>query len=259
MNLLTLSMPGSDRTPVQLREGEAGIGSADDNQFVIQGPGVLPRHAWISINDDGAVLRPAESGAQLRLNERPVQSMAILGDGDRIELGENTTILVSMPTQTRNPSAPESVDDRATQVRRVPPKFLLRGAAGAHAGRLVPIYGRLLIGRGAECDLVLEEAGIADQHAVLKTLSEGLFLRDLGSPKGSFVNGKRVRDSELRHGDQLEFEQVRFLVQSVNPSESANKPGGAAGRTGGGRRKTAIIVTLVVLFIIGVVIGVLLR
>ena len=258
MNLLTLSMPGSDRTPVQLREGEAGIGSADDNQFVIQGPGVLPRHAWISINDDGAVLRPAESGAQLRLNERPVQSMAILGDGDRIELGENTTILVSMPTQTRNPSAPESVDDRATQVRRIPPKFLLRGAAGAQAGRLVPIYGRLLIGRTAECDLVLEESGIADQHAVLKTLSEGLFLRDLGSAKGSLVNGKRVRDCELRHGDQLEFGQVRFLVQSVNPSESANKPGAVSGR-GGGRKKTAIIAVIVALFIIGVVIGVLLR
>lgn len=233
MNVLTLTMSGSQRAPVRLEYGETGLGSAEDNQFVLVGAGILPRHVRITVNEDGAMIRPAEVGAQVRLNERLVESMAFLHEGDRIDLGDKT-LLVSLASA--NPPAPASAadDDRATQVRRVPPKFLLRGLTGPQLGKLIPIYGRLVIGRSGECDLIVDAPGLSARHAVFETLPEGLILRDLDSASGSQVNGKRVRDpSALRHGDQVQFDQVRFLVQSIDQLDT---PSTTPGPTGDGKR-----------------------
>jgi pSer/pThr/pTyr-binding forkhead associated (FHA) protein len=43
---------------------------------------------------------------------------------------------------------------------------------------------------------------------------DGLFVEDLGSANGSFVNGKRVRQSKLEPGDELKLDTVRFLIQA---------------------------------------------
>ena len=41
-----------------------------------------------------------------------------------------------------------------------------------------------------------------------------LQLEDLGSTNGTFVNGKKVRRTQLSDGDKLTVGRVRFLVNS---------------------------------------------
>jgi pSer/pThr/pTyr-binding forkhead associated (FHA) protein len=222
---LTLTVLGDDRPALTLSQGVVRIGAAADNELVLDGDGVQPVHARVTLDQDGAMLRLAKADLDVMVNHRRVESLAFLHDGDHIELA-GIGIAVQVTSEGDDTARGDGrPDDRATRVRRVPPKFVLRGVTGSQFGKLIPIYGRLVIGRGSDCDLALEEPGLSRRHAVVETLPEGLFLRDLGSANGSFLNGTRVRDAALRHGDQIVLDSVRFLVQAI---DQIDQPGHGA-------------------------------
>ncbi len=221
---LTLTVLGDDRPQLTLSQGVVRIGSAADNELVLAGDGVQPVHARVTLDQDGAMLRLAKADLNVLLNHRRVESLAFLHDGDQIDLAG---FAIAVQVVSEGPGAHRgdgSADERATRVRRVPPKFVLRGVTGSQFGKLIPIYGRLVIGRGSDCDLALEEPGLSRRHAIVETLPEGLFLRDLGSANGSFLNGTRVRDAALKHGDQIVLDSVRFLVQAIDQIDQPGQP-----------------------------------
>lgn len=68
------------------------------------------------------------------------------------------------------------------------------------------------VGRGEENDFVLGDRWISRNHAMLQSMETGeVYLIDLGSRNGSFVNGRRVSvPVTLRSGDQLTFGQTEL-------------------------------------------------
>lgn len=69
------------------------------------------------------------------------------------------------------------------------------------------------IGRGDDCDLVLDEATVSRRHALLRRTPQGWDLRDLGSTNGTRVNGWRVERAALHPGDELALGVTRFIVR----------------------------------------------
>jgi general secretion pathway protein A len=66
--------------------------------------------------------------------------------------------------------------------------------------------GKTVVGRVADCDLMLNDAGTSRRHAELDCTQEGrLALRDLGTTNGTWVNGRRVQARELTDGDRVQF------------------------------------------------------
>lgn len=64
------------------------------------------------------------------------------------------------------------------------------------------------------------EHGVSRQHAVLIPSADGLYLADLGSTNGTWVNGQFVGPGErfpLSVGDRVEFGLLRLVVRSVAP------------------------------------------
>ena len=111
------------------------------------------------------------------------------------------------------------------QTRKVATKSEKGGADGflaAHAATLVfaagPLAGsevelekaRVTLGRGAGADVVLDDASISHEHAVLELFGGGFRLRDLGSTNGVRVNGSKVSVADLKHGDRLELGSLAF-------------------------------------------------
>ena len=87
-----------------------------------------------------------------------------------------------------------------TRYRQAPPKVVLRGVSGPHFGKVVPIYGRLVIGRDAECDLVLDEPEMSRKHAMIEVRQNDIYLRELTVV---YANGDRQRvavNAELEEG-----------------------------------------------------------
>jgi hypothetical protein len=62
----------------------------------------------------------------------------------------------------------------------------------------------LTIGRGNDNHLVIKEASVSSRHCCIRKLPDGSFLiEDLDSSNGTFLNGKRIRQSLLKGEDRL--------------------------------------------------------
>jgi pSer/pThr/pTyr-binding forkhead associated (FHA) protein len=76
----------------------------------------------------------------------------------------------------------------------------------------------LVIGRGTEADLRINDPGISRRHAEIRVSGSGAVLKvdivDLGSTNGIIVNGKRVRQSPLEVGSRIEIGTTRMLVHA---------------------------------------------
>ncbi len=74
------------------------------------------------------------------------------------------------------------------------------------------------IGRRPENQLYLPDRTVSGNHAVLSTILDDLFVQDLGSTNGTFLNGKRLGEGlhQLSDGDNLQFGMVQFRIRHVN-------------------------------------------
>ncbi len=72
---------------------------------------------------------------------------------------------------------------------------------------------KITIGRAADNDVVLDSPVVSRHHAVVRRAKDGTFrLRDLNTPNGTFVNGRRVKSARLKPGDQVRIGPYRFVV-----------------------------------------------
>jgi hypothetical protein len=76
----------------------------------------------------------------------------------------------------------------------------------------------LVIGRGTEADLRINDPGISRRHAEVVVSGEGddltIEINDLGSTNGIVVNGQRVRTASLAAGSRIEMGNTRMLVHA---------------------------------------------
>ena len=77
----------------------------------------------------------------------------------------------------------------------------------------------LVIGRGSEADLRINDPGISRRHAQIRVNPAGQGLQidivDLGSTNGIMVNGHKVQQAALREGARIEIGSTRMLVHAL--------------------------------------------
>lgn len=228
---MRVCFPNKEHPDALLASGDTTLGSAADNTIVLKSNGIAPHHAVLSVNERSIVLGVADAQARLHVNGRAVREKALLRLGDMVSLDTVTFLLKpdrddSVRTQVpqEEPLKPEAADDgnQATRAHRLPPKVVLRGVSGIYFGKIVPVRGRLVIGRGTECDLILDEPEMSRRHALIENSGDGIYLRDLGSANGTFVNGVQVRNAVLFPDDQIAFDRNRFLLEAPSLPQRDN-------------------------------------
>lgn len=75
----------------------------------------------------------------------------------------------------------------------------------------------LVIGRGSDCDVLINDPSISRRHAVIQlTSAGGLTIEDPGSRHGTRVNGVRVNGpTPLRHADRIAVSEHTFVVFEI--------------------------------------------
>ena len=62
----------------------------------------------------------------------------------------------------------------------------------------------LVLGRGLQCDVVVNHDTVSRRHAELRRCGDGCFVSDLGSSNGTWVGGRRVEQRErVSPGEQI--------------------------------------------------------
>ena len=97
--------------------------------------------------------------------------------------------------------------------------------------RVFPLAaGITIIGRHPNCDLRIPLMEISRRHCQVDC-HNGLFsLRDLGSSNGTFVNGERIEETQLKPDDHIQIGQLTFVLEvgaaaePKTPKASAAKP-----------------------------------
>ncbi len=74
---------------------------------------------------------------------------------------------------------------------------------------------RTTIGRSADNDLVLPDASVSLQHAWIVGGDEEYRLMNVLSTNGSFVNGQKVHEAPLAHGDRIRFGRAEFVFHAA--------------------------------------------
>ena len=113
--------------------------------------------------------------------------------------------------------AVRSTRRRAAPAGRSPRLVIVApGTSGYRKGMEFVLAGEMSIGRDASSSIVLNDASVSADHAVLLPCSRGWQVQDLGSTNGTFVNGVEVgsRPLVLRGNEDLAFGSVamRFLT-----------------------------------------------
>ena len=72
----------------------------------------------------------------------------------------------------------------------------------------------MLVGRHQDADVVLQAADISRRHAGLSLKDNALWVQDLNSSNGTFVNDVRIAvETEVKNGDSLSFASVQYTAQ----------------------------------------------
>jgi EAL domain-containing protein (putative c-di-GMP-specific phosphodiesterase class I) len=108
---------------------------------------------------------------------------------------------------------------------------LVAGAGQAGAPRRIRIHTTpFSIGRRPEMNLTLSCASVSGRHAELVSDGEALWVRDLKSTNGTYVNGSPIQSAtQIREGDYVQFAKVVFRVgQETALSNSHTQLGASA-------------------------------
>jgi len=85
------------------------------------------------------------------------------------------------------------------------------------------------LGRRPYNDIVIDNLAVSGEHAVLQMVGADVFIEDLNSTNGTYINGKAVKKQLLTHNDTVEIGKykIKYLVEDGNEYEKTMimKPG----------------------------------
>ena len=82
---------------------------------------------------------------------------------------------------------------------------------------------RTTLGRRPYNDIVIDNLAISGEHAVLHMIGGDVYLEDLNSTNGTYVNARAIKKQALEHNDVVEIGKykIRYLAGSFGPAETA--------------------------------------
>jgi pSer/pThr/pTyr-binding forkhead associated (FHA) protein len=84
-------------------------------------------------------------------------------------------------------------------------------SGGGRAGESFQITGdRMSIGRTPDAGVFLDDVTVSRNHALLVRRQDGIYIDDLGSLNGSYVNRRRIESHLLVDGDEIQIGKYKL-------------------------------------------------
>ncbi|MGH9948132.1 MAG: FHA domain-containing protein [Pyrinomonadaceae bacterium] len=215
-----------DKPPVKITRTPFWLGREADCDVIFDASSgtVSRKHAEIVFEDGEIVLKDNKSFNGTLINGQRISTPTPLYHSDKIQLGMGGPMLVfasptriapvgsSLPGQRSVPAiegAKAAADSSKTMVvnlGRTPSDTTAGDAAEPQLLMTVPFAGKteLSIGRDEKNDISIDGLQISKHHAKLRQAGGEIFVEDLNSTNGVFINGTRVSRQAVRPTDSVQ-------------------------------------------------------
>jgi pSer/pThr/pTyr-binding forkhead associated (FHA) protein len=82
---------------------------------------------------------------------------------------------------------------------------------------------RTTLGRRPYNDIVIDNLAVSGEHAVMQMSGAEVFLEDLNSTNGTYVNGKAIKKQQMQNGDTVEIGKYKIKFVHDGASESSER------------------------------------
>ncbi len=174
------------------------------------GPEYETGSAYASLDEeDGAAdyqtgndYEPLQQGKELNLE----------GDGlDALDADLGPPKTKALEVLLAEDSGAEQDEGNEENETRAGPPLSLQITAGPDQGKKKKFKGvRMVIGRTPGVDLQLSDQSVSRRHVELVQGDKGVLLRDLGSGNGTKVNGEKIAEKILEHGDEIHIGKTKL-------------------------------------------------
>jgi pSer/pThr/pTyr-binding forkhead associated (FHA) protein len=210
----------SNRTVVKLVRGDYSVGRAEDSTIRLTERNISRNHARIyREGDDEWQIEDKGSYTGSFVNGERVSGKRVLKHGDTIALGDYRLELMDEEQQAVDAKAL----DAAVTAAQLPDRLVV--VQGPNVGTVYPLLEqKLLIGRGEECQIALDDASVSRVHVEVLRTEHGLMILDQGSSNGLRINGADLPSAMLRSGDVVELGDVRLKFVPAGVDDVVMQP-----------------------------------
>ncbi|MBI4573548.1 MAG: FHA domain-containing protein [candidate division NC10 bacterium] len=209
-----------------LGKSELTIGRNPGNDILIDNVGVSRRHAVIRVSGDRVVAEDLGSANGTFINGQRITSCA-LRDGDEILVLKHR-LVYRVPKEGVTPKVKDP-RDTGQQTMYIEAGAIAQAAAGkpdTSGPKLRPCLilpdltkfaleaEEVTLGSGADCQIRLSGLFVARAHARIVPEREGQFkIMHLGGLAGTRVNGEKISEHVLKHGDEIVIGKQKLLFR----------------------------------------------
>jgi pSer/pThr/pTyr-binding forkhead associated (FHA) protein len=192
------------------------IGRDDENDIVLNDPGSSRRHCRIAKDGEAWILEDLHSANGTFRNEERIDRVR-LADGDIVRIGASKLTFraadVAVESDEIQLEDPGAAPSGGAQWRLI-------GVTGEVKGRRFDLAGsRLTFGRKSSNAIPLGDNKVSGVHCEVVIESGRPVLRDLGSTNGTYLEGKRIDEIALSHGDRFGLGECVFVVADRSEPE----------------------------------------
>jgi len=213
--MLKLRFKNNKHNAVWLVEPKVVIGCHSGCDLVLDDPQVEARHLEILVEHEVIELRPLVASKVLSLNGQTVDDTV----ARPLKVNDSFTI-AGVELEVIDPKVERGPAPTVTRLNETS-GWALKANHSALANRMFALKSEMVVGRSKECDITLAAAHLSRRHAMLLVKNGLLYVKDLGSSNGTYVNGKRIVEARVKRGDELRFDSLSFGV--IGPADELDK------------------------------------
>lgn len=218
--MLKLQERSKPSTGIWLVKSNTTVGNDEACDFILSSKKVANCHIELLTNNDQVTLNDRSNGKSIFVNDMPVGHYGPLKHGDIIKLADTELEIIDPKEELSGDNAHVPV---ITNVALPNKNWRLVAVGDWLSGQSFDIKKTSTLGRDTECDITIPGTHLSRQHAELSFVDGQLQIRDLGSSNGSYVNGKKIDVTLLKHGDEIRFDVLTFEVEGPEPEVDNNK------------------------------------
>ncbi len=213
-----------------LAAGEATIGRTLGNTIVVDNAGVSRRHAVIRVKGDKVVIEDLGSANGTFVRGQRIEEYE-LRDGDEITIVKHR-LVYRVPKEGEAQSRVEPIQDVGQRTMFIDAGAVAQAVGGRPGGRsdaVAALRPRLILpdlkkfpleedevrlGSGAGCQIQLSGMFVGKVHArIVRTKDGQLKIQHLSGLAGTRVNGEKIAEHQLKHGDEIEIGKQKLLFR----------------------------------------------